>query len=266
MEETYGAGLRRRREAAGLSRAQLAATLGVDASSVASWERGDYRPRGARLAALQVALDGSGKPQEPPFDVRLVDTFTDLPAALDELLPETRVLRALRLAAPYPTPARVQVGFREELARRLGDGSLKVLRVEIFYNLERVREAIWNVRAYDPNRYALKAFLPGVREVAPAIGGYFFDERVFIMGAYWTGTPPDDKPGIRLSGAPFRAFFMSYWREIWGRGTLLNGRGGHDLSALREIALGLGVKPRDWPAFADGAKALDIGDGAPPLI
>jgi transcriptional regulator with XRE-family HTH domain len=265
MYAISGEKLRQRRESAGLSRAALASRLGVDPSAIAAWERGDYRPKRHRLVALEHALE-SGSVAEIPSSVGLLDTLTALPAALTELLPATRILRALRLAAPYATPSHIQTDFRRDVGRRLAEGDLEVQRVEIFYTLDRLKEAVWNVLTYDPRRYCLKFYCPGMSEVAPAMGGYFFDDRTFLVGAYWSGIPPHDRPGLRCSGEPFRTFYMSYWREIWGRGTLANPRAGHDLSALKSVALALGLKSDDWPAFVESARLLEIGDGGPPLI
>jgi hypothetical protein len=47
---------------------------------------------------------------------------------------------------------------------------------------------------------------------------------------------------------------------------LLNIRGGHDLSAVRDLALCLGLKKSLWNNFCEEARALEVGDGAPPLI
>lgn len=248
----------------------LAARIGVDASAVAAWERGDYQPRATRLTALVdvlgAGLDGEASGGSSKGGARLLESLADLPAAFEELLPATRVLRALRLAAPYGTAANVQTAFRQTVGDRLMAGSLEVQRIEIFYSLDRLKEALFNVLAYDPVRYMLTSYCAGMAEVAPAVGGYMFDWREFFIGAYWTGIPPHDKPGLRCWGEPFATFYQAYWGETWGRGTLLNQRGGHDLSAVRGVALALGLKPRDWPKSVEEARALTIGDGAPPLI
>jgi hypothetical protein len=189
-----------------------------------------------------------------------------LPALFDRLLPTTSCLRALRIAAPYSTAARVQVKLRTEVCERLMAGTLEVQRIEIFYTLDRLKEALSNVLRYDNLHYHLKGYCAGLVEAAPAIGGYFFDESDFVMGGYWTGIPPHNKPGLHCSGEPFRTFFMAYWNEIWPRGTLLNMSGAHDLSAMRRAALALGLAEADWPGFVDQARELEIGDGAPPLF
>lgn len=46
----------RLREAAGLSRAELAAIVGVSAAAVSRWEHGQRRPRGENAAAYAQAL------------------------------------------------------------------------------------------------------------------------------------------------------------------------------------------------------------------
>jgi hypothetical protein len=62
------------------------------------------------------------------------------------------------------------------------------------------------------------------------------------------------------------SFFESHWNDIWSHGTLINPRGARDLDAVRDIAITLGLPPRRWSRFMDEAAALDIGDGAPPLL
>lgn len=44
--------LKERRKAAGMTQQEVANVLGVDQSAVAYWERGKYKPRKKRLAAL----------------------------------------------------------------------------------------------------------------------------------------------------------------------------------------------------------------------
>lgn len=46
------------REDHGLTQAEIARALGVNASSVSRWESGELRPRPARAAALLELLDG----------------------------------------------------------------------------------------------------------------------------------------------------------------------------------------------------------------
>jgi hypothetical protein len=176
----------------------------------------------------------------------------------------TRTLRALRLSAPYPTSAHVQTEWRNVIAERVINGTLEVQRVEIFYTLKRLQEVLSNIIRYDGCRYYVKAHCTELINVAPFMGAYLFDND-FIWGAYWTGIPPHNRPGIRVSGEPFRTFYDAYWAEIWQRGIFLNGSGKHDLSEVRKIAEKLGLQKNDWDAFVKEAEALQIGDGAPPL-
>ena len=232
-------------------------------------ERGVHNPRdshkGALAGALGVAVDALLSGEAPPT-ATLLDTLTDLPLLLERLLPRTACLRAFRLAAPYPTAANVQKSFRAAVGERLLAGTLEVQRVEIVYSLRRLQEALSNVFRYDGASYHLKAYCLGLTEVTPAMGGYLFDEADFVLGGYWTGVPPHNKPGLHCAGEPFRTFLMAYWDEIWPRGTPLNLGGRHDLSAIRDLALRLGLERTAWPEFVEQARALDIGDGAPPLI
>jgi transcriptional regulator with XRE-family HTH domain len=258
----------------GHSRLSVARRLSVDATAIAAWEAGKYLPRQSHRISLArfLGIDISALFKETPDEVSapvsaaLVDTLNELPGLLEELLSRTRrTVRALRVAAPYPTPAYAQQRFRTDLSARLLDRSLEVQRIEIFYDLKRVKEVLSNVLRYDGCAYYVKSYCIGTKDIVPAMGGYFFDNDEFLLGAYWSGVPPHDRPGLQLSGEPFRTYFKSYWGEIWQRGTLLNLRGAHDLTALQESAFTLGLKPKQWPQFLKEAEALEIGDGAPPL-
>lgn len=218
------------------------------------------------IDATALFADGGSDPVET-VTAATVDTLDDLPDLLLDLTRRTqRTLHALRLAAPYSTPAFAQTEWRNLLAERLLERTIEVQRIEIVYSLDRLKEIVSNIFRYEGVRYYVKSFCPGLREVAPAMGGYFFDDREFLLGAYWTSVPPHNRPGIRLSGSPFRNFFVAYWEEIWRRGTLLNGRGGHDLSHVRELAISLGLPSAQWDDFVDGARSYEIGDGAPPFV
>jgi transcriptional regulator with XRE-family HTH domain len=269
-----GARTRRLRMAKGLKIEELADLVQVDKSALSSWERGDYLPRldhriklanqlGVTLEHLLSEVDDGPQPTR----AFLVDTIDDLPDLLAELLPATRCLRAIRIAAPYPTAAHVQTEFRHELADRLLAGTIEVQRVEIFFNLRRLQEALSNVLRYDNRNFHLKAYCPGVSEPPPAIGGYIFDDTHFLLGGYWnTLPPPHDRPGLCCIGEPFKTFFAAYWSEIWSRGTLLNISGRHDLSAIQQLAFSMGLAASAWPSFVDGARTFEVGDGAPPII
>lgn len=273
-EATIGRRIRALREQKGLSRRDLAALIGVDTTALAAWERGTYLPRAPRRTSLAKALgtDVWSLFEEicatEPLAIRASthDTITQLAGLLDELMRKSKMLRALRIAAPYSTPAYVQQDFRTEVSNRLLAGSIEVQRIEIFYSLERLKEALSNVFRYNGCAYNLKCFCTGITEVAPAMGGYYFDDDEFLIGAYWTGVPPTNRPGMHLTGEPFATYFNAYWDEIWRRGTLLNMRGSHDLTAVRTAALALGLNEAAWPQFVEEARELKIGDGAPPLI
>jgi transcriptional regulator with XRE-family HTH domain len=263
------------REAKGLSRRELAKELGVDASSLVNWETGSHLPRDkqrlklARVlgCGLETLFDPEPDVGAVPLAVSLVDTADELPALMLELVRRARrTLRALRLAAPYATSPYIQVEWRQLIGERLLNGSLEVQRVEIFYSLDRLKETLSNILRYNSQRYYVKSYCPGLAEVCPALGGYFFDEDEFLVGAYWTGMPPMRRPGLRMAGAPFRGFYNAYWDEIWQRGTWLNNGAAHDLSAVRAVAEKLGLPPQDWDRFVEEARELKIGDGAPPLV
>jgi len=270
-----GKRMRRLREAKGLSRRSLADALHVNVTSLVGWEGGVRLPRAgvrkrlARLLDTNIAtlLAGTTGYEDAPLRAVAFDTVAELP---DLLMQYTRsahqLVRALRLAAPYVTPAHVQTEWRSLISGRILDGTLEVQRIEVFYDLRRLQEVLSNIIRYDGRHYFVKSHCTGIKEVMPAFGVYIFDNDEFFLGAYWTGVPPSNKPSLRLSGPPFQTFFNAYWEEIWRRGTYLNIQGAHDLSAVRELAFKLGL-PRDgWEQFVEEARTLEIGDGAPPLI
>jgi transcriptional regulator with XRE-family HTH domain len=258
-----------------VSRRELATALKVDVTAIAGWESGKYLPRvghRGRLASLlgtdsQRLFEDAGEQSSDFSGASLFATMTELEPLLVKLLGDAkRCVRALRLAAPYPTPAHVQKTFRKTLSDRLLAGDIEVRRVEIFYDLSRLKEVLANIIRYDGHGYYVKAYCSGLTDVVPGMGGYFFDDVEFLIGAYWTGVPPHDRPGLRLSGEPFRTYFNDYWSEIWRRGTFLNIRGSHDLALVKDLALQMGLAAKDWPRFLKEARALEIGDGAPPLV
>lgn len=266
--------IKRLREGLGLSRQQIAAHLEVDLTAVAAWEGGRYLPREGRrvqLAALLnidvASLFAEEQAPAPANGAVLVDTLSELPGLLRQLLETTQTsLKALRLAAPYTTPPHVQEEFRGIVDRRLQDGTLQIDRIEIFYDLSRLKEVVSNILRYEGRPYRVKSSCAGVSEVVPGMGGYFFDDQEFLIGAYWSRVPPHARPGLRLSGEPFRTYFVDYWDEIWERGSALNPDGKPDVSAVRDVALKLGLEADAWPQFMAEAEAFEVGDGLPPLI
>lgn len=270
---TIGSRIRAIRVGKGLSLSALAAALDVDRSAVAKWEAGKHLPRDERRRSLAAALDVSvatlfgNDHNAPSLHAMLVDTLTDLEPILFARLKAARnTIKALRIAAPYPTPAHVQKEFRRYIGERILADTIEVQRVEVVYSLDRLKELLSNIFRYDGHRYWVKVHCVGLTEVLPGFGGYYFDDEYFLLGAYWTGVPPHGKPGLEIAGEPVRAFFKEYWSEIWRRGTLLNNRGAHDLSAVREVALALGLESTKWGKFVKEAQSLEIGDGAPPFI
>lgn len=271
--ESFGKRLRGLRESRGLTRQDVAGALKVDVTTVRGWENDRFRPRPpklkhlAKLLRVEVRELTSSSSAAQPLSATLVDTLSELPDLLDRLLAGTmRVLKALRIAAPYATPVYLQRRFRRTLSRRLLAGTIEVQRVEIIYDLDRLKEVVSNILRYRGCAYHAKAYCPGLTEVAPAMGGYFFDDEEFLIGAYSTSTPPHNRPVLHLSGEPFRSYFRAYWGEIWRRGTLLTVRGPNDLSACREIAVALGLPPAQWPKLVEQARHFEVGDGAPPLV
>jgi transcriptional regulator with XRE-family HTH domain len=271
VRPSFGELLRERREAKGFSRTNLAQLLNIDVTALAAWESGKYQPRNHRRTALAQALDldpknlfGGGS---AAAEVTAIDTMDEMPRMLEDNLARTRKsLKAFRIAAPYCTAAHVQTEFRRTIAERLLGGSLEVQRVEVFYELERLKEVLGNIIRYSGRPYWVKSYCAGVDEVVPGFGGYIFDDTEVMLGAYWTATPPHNRPSLRLAGEPVRSFFTAYWDEIWRRGIILNHRGAHDLGQVRETAIKLGLAPCDWPEFVEQARNHDVGDGVAPMI
>ena len=275
LHTQFGQIIKTLRKEKGLARRDVAQELRIHVSSLAGWESGIRLPRDRhRLALARIfgcelnsLFPNTGNAPAPKTDPILVGTADDLTALLVELTLRTRKrIRALRLAAPYATTSYVQADWRRLVFERLQKGLLEVQRIEIFYDLRRLQEVVSNVLRYDGRPYYVKSFCAGLTEVTPSLGGYFFDDDEFLLGAYWTALPPTNRLGIRLSGPSYRAFFNDYWDEIWRRGLWLNSQGAHDLSAIRSVAERLGLARGDWAGFLDGARALRVGDGAPPLV
>jgi transcriptional regulator with XRE-family HTH domain len=269
-----GRRIRHLREAQGLSRTDLARAIDVDVSSIAGWEGGKRLPREKfrmRLAgALDCDLTHLMSPRiesETPTAVSVLDVATEFPRVFAHCVRHTRrTLRAIRVALPSPTALNFQTEGRRIICDRLAAGTLEVQRVEIFYNLDRLKETLSNIIRFDGKPYYVKAHCIGLVEIAPFLGGFSFDDADVVLGAYWAANPPRDYPLLRIRGPAVQTFFLSYWREIWARGTLLNVHGSHDLSTVREVALKMGLPARQWPRFLEEARSLETGDGVPPII
>ncbi|HUO98557.1 MAG TPA: helix-turn-helix transcriptional regulator [Rhizomicrobium sp.] len=268
-----GKRIRRLRQRKGYSRSDLARRLKVDVSSIAGWEAGKRLPRDPHRARLARALDcdlsvllSTAEDTVHPLNATLIETVSDLPAILAEKARSVKIMRAMRLSSPYSTAAYVQTDWRRIIGERIMAGEAEVQRIEIFYSLRRLKETLSNILRYDGKPYFVKAHCMGLTDVVPAMAGYSFDDADFFLGGYWTGIPPTCRHSLRLSGPVITEFFRQFWEEVWPRGTLLNIRGGHDLSHVQELAEKLGLKRRQWKRFVEEARELDIGDGAPPLI
>jgi transcriptional regulator with XRE-family HTH domain len=270
-----GKRIRDLRCARGVSRSKLAAKLKIDVSSLAGWERGARIPRVEKRVELARALgcdlsvlfefDATGP--VAPITATVLDTMEDLPDLLAECTRNARRLfRVFRMAANYPTPAFTMIEWRNIMDTRLRDGSLEIRRIEIFSNLQRLQETLSNIIRYEGMPYFVKGICPGLSEIAPFMGGFFFDENEYFLGCYSTGAPPHGTLGLRMSGRPFREYFDAYWEETWRHGTFLNIRGAHDLSTVKAVAIKLGLPIDQWNQFLERARTLEIGDGAPPII
>ncbi len=269
----FGDQLRALRKAAGLTRIDIAEKLRVHISSVSGWELGKRLPREAQRNKLAHVLGCSLAQLFPSSEVpqlsaaAMIDVIRELPGLLIDCTQHCEsLLRVIRFAAPYATATNVQVSWRKLISERLREGSLLVQRLEIVYELPRLKELLANIIAYDPQHYQVKIACPGLKQIAPFMGGYIFDNREILLGAYWTQIPPLDQPCIHLTGEPYAMFFNGFWNEIWQREKLINPRGSHDLSAVQELAVALGLPRRRWKAFVAEAEHYEVGDGAPPLI
>jgi transcriptional regulator with XRE-family HTH domain len=269
-----GRRIRHLRETKGLSRAALARKIEVDVSSIAGWESGKRLPRDAVRARLADALDcelsellSPLKETVEPSTVTLLDVSKDFPALFADSARSVRhTIRTMRLASPYSTTINVQTEARQIIGERLIAGTLEVQVLEIFYTLDRLKESLSNILRYDGRPYYVKACCVGMKEIAPFLGGFGFDDADVFVGGYWSGYPPQNHPVLRLRGPAIKTFYKSYWKEAWQRGAMLNAHGGHDLSVVRETALAMGLPSRQWKHFVDEARSLDIGDGAPPNL
>jgi transcriptional regulator with XRE-family HTH domain len=270
-----GKRIRNLRCARGVSRSELASKLKVDVSSLAGWERGVRLPRIDKRVALARVLgcdpnalfEFEAADLRAPVTATVIDTMMDLPDLLAECTRNARRLfRTLRLAANCPTPAFDLVEWRTVTDARLRDGSLEVRRIEIFSNLQRLQETLSNIISYEGMSYFVKGICPNLSDVAPFMGGFFFDDNEYILGCYTSNAPPHGTLSLRMSGASFRKYFDAYWEEAWRHGTYLNLAGSNDLSAVKAIAVKLGLPTDQWDQFVEGARTLKIGDGAPPVI
>lgn len=63
--------IKKRREQLGMSQEILAATLGVDQTSISQWERGVANPAVSRLPALAKALDCTIDDLFPKLEIRI---------------------------------------------------------------------------------------------------------------------------------------------------------------------------------------------------
>jgi transcriptional regulator with XRE-family HTH domain len=260
------------RKAAGLTRTDIAQKLHVHVSSVSGWELGKRQPREvlhAKVAQILgcsiVQLFGTGGTPHPSA-AALIDSTHDFPALLAVCTERTEtLLRIMRFGSPLATAANVHIPSRVAIGKRLAAGTLELQRLEIVYELPRLKELLSNILRYAPQNYRLKIVCAGLKQIAPFIGGAIFDNREILFGGYWTNIPRSNQPCIRFVGEPYITFFNAFWNEVWGRERLINPRGRHDLSAVQEVAIALGLPRRNWKRFVEEAENYTVGDGAPPF-
>lgn len=104
---TFGAWLRARRKAVGLSQDEVGSSMGVSGQSVSNWERDAVLPSDARLSTLARVLGVTHD--------ELFKAANRPPPALADLLHEPMMARLVRLAA------RLSADDRATLVARLED-------------------------------------------------------------------------------------------------------------------------------------------------
>ena len=268
-----GRRLKRIREQKGLTRIDLAKAIGVDNTALSCWEAGKYMPRDKTRAPLAHALgvevhnlfDPREEEDEMPIRATMPTDDDQVSVLLSGLVKRSRHLKMLRFSYPFSTAARYRQEFRQTVSARILDNSLELLRAEVFYNLDRLKEVLSNILRYDGRSYWVKGFAVTGMDVFPGIDFCIGDHDDCLLSAVWNSVPADDRPRLWLSGKPVSGFVRAYWNEAWHRGRLLNVNGAHDLSAVRDLAIILGLKSDGWTEFLDAARSFKMGDGAPPM-
>ena len=126
--------------------------------------------------------------------------------------------------------------------RALRDGSLAIERIEIFYDLQRLKEVFSNMLRYEGQPYRVRTACAGVKEIVPGMGGYLFDDSEFLIGAYWAQVPPHDRPRPAALPASRSGPISPILGRDLERGTALNPDGTVDMPAVRDVALQLGLE------------------------
>ncbi len=267
-----GRRIKRIREGKGMTRLELAEAVGVDHTALSCWEMGKYMPRDGKRVPLSRALGlevhelfaHRDDDDEVPASASPLSNDSQMATALNSLVRGSRHLRMLRFAYPYSTAARSKIEFRQYAEERILSDSLEVNRAEVFYDLGRLKEVLSNIFRFNGRAYWVKGFVGGP-DVLPSMDIYIGDKDTVVLSAYWNSVPSDDRPRMQVSGAVSNGFFRAYWNEVWNRGRLLNIRGSQDISAVRDIALKLGLRSSEWPEFVEQARHLEMEDGAVPL-
>jgi len=261
------------RQRKGLSRREVASQLDVDVTAVAAWETGRYMPRDAHRAALAKLLEvdltvllGQAMPSAmlslsatPVHGSQQDQTLAQLTERCQNHL------TIIRIASPFATVKHQMREFRQVQANRILDRSLEVRVMEIFYSQRRLQETISNIFRFEGCKYLVKTFAGPNNDVLPGVDTYIFDNSTAVLASYWATPVMDERPLIEVAGEPFASFAQEHWKEVWRRAIPLNPAGTHDLSALCDIALELGVSEADWPQFVERAKNFSVGDDVPPL-
>jgi DNA-binding XRE family transcriptional regulator len=256
-----------------MTRVELAKAIGVDNTALSCWEAGKYMPRDknrtplARVLGVEVhdLFDPREDEVELPIRATLLASDEQASALLNDLVKKSRHVKILRFSYPFATATRYRYEFRQYIAARILDGSLEMLRAEVFYNLDRLKEVLSNIFRFDGYSYWVKGFAITGTDMFPGIDFCWGDQDDCLLSAAWNSVPADDRPRLWLSGKPVSAFVQAYWNEVWHRGQLLNINGVHDLSAVRDLAIRLGLKSDEWTSFLESARRFKMADGAPPM-
>lgn len=269
-----GRRIKRLREIRGLSRQQIADRLRVDLTAAAAWEAGKYLPREGRRLRLAELLEIDvatlfAEAQVPSLGqaAALVDSLSEAPGILRELAGGAgKIVRTFRLYESFATRPFVLEEFRRIVDRRLLGDDLTVEHLEMICGLPRLKEVLANILRYRGRGYRVRVACHIANDAVPGMSGYLFDD-VEILLAWHSGHNNDSgRPMLRLSGEPYRSYFVEYWRGIWPHTAALNPDGTADLKTLRDIAHQLGLPSAAWEGFLADAKALRLDDGLPPLI
>lgn len=255
---TFGNRLKALRRKQGLSQGALASRMGVTEATVRHWERDRNLPtrkRRSELASIlgvteQSLSEGSEKSTVQEFDI-----FREMEELSLKLLADAQIVQSTRLAMNYVQPPAIQSRFKMEQVRRMKEGSLSIEKIEILYVPGRIRDIIYNFRAYRNLNYRVR-YLPTPPHPIPMPNFYAFDMTNFIFGGYHVTHPPTNSQNLWLSGEIWNRFLSEYWIALWQQSLALSELD-DPMYELRSIARAIGLDDQQWQALC--AEAEEIG-------